>query len=64
MEITSVITKLAGNSTQFNTSEYDCYVRDRFGIFIPICHTYINLDCYYDIYFILGWQNDSIYFMV
>ena len=36
IDITSFITKLAGDSTQFNTSEYDCYVRDGFGIFIPI----------------------------
>ncbi|MBQ4058232.1 MAG: helix-turn-helix transcriptional regulator [Lachnospiraceae bacterium] len=36
VDVHTFITKLAGDSTQFNTSEYDCYVRDSFGIFIPI----------------------------
>lgn len=36
MDINSLIKKLAGDETDFGVSEYDCYVRDKFGIFIPI----------------------------
>ena len=28
--------KLAGDATEFDSTRYDCYVREKFGIFIPI----------------------------
>lgn len=36
MDINLLINNLAGDNTEFNISDYDCYVRDKFGIFIPI----------------------------
>lgn len=36
MEMSSLIKNLAGDMTEFDLAGYDCYVRDKFGIFIPI----------------------------
>lgn len=36
MDISSLINNLVGDAGDFDISMYDCYVRDKFGIFIPI----------------------------
>ncbi len=36
MNQTSIINNLIGDTQAFNITMFDCYVRDRFGIFIPI----------------------------
>ena len=36
MNIDSFIRNLIGDAAEFDIAEYDCYVRDRFGILIPI----------------------------
>ncbi len=36
MDNSNLIQKLTGNSEEFGSSIFDCYVRDDFGVFIPI----------------------------
>ena len=36
MDINSLIKNLVGDTAEFNSSQFDCYVREKFGVFIPI----------------------------